>query len=46
MWSLVLVSSYMRLHHSWIIRSFALVGEITAPKIYLAFKGGFYFNGK
>ena len=44
MWTLILVNSYIRLHHSWIIRSVALLSEMLAPKIYLAAKDGFYMN--
>lgn len=44
MWTLLLVNSYIRLHHNWLIRSVALLAEMAAPKIYLAVKDGFYLN--
>jgi hypothetical protein len=44
MWTLILVNSYIRLHHSWILRGSALLAEMAAPKIYLAWKDGFYMN--
>jgi hypothetical protein len=44
MWSLILVNSYIRLHHNWIVRAVALLAEMAAPKIFLAVKDGFYLK--
>ena len=46
MWTIMLVSSCNRLHHSWIYRSLALLCDMIVPKIYLAIKDGFYIQDK
>jgi Ca2+/Na+ antiporter len=44
MWTLMLGTSSIRLHHSWIWRSIAILLDVLVPKIYFSIDQGYYLS--